>query len=279
MFSLNDGLIGTWYGGVPVSFMVRDHEFHVGFKKVLVVWKWKIQCIQHRDFGDAMEIIEVSDKPFMVQKLREECLLQALLLYREYDEGSDSWTPYAYQFPKDDELIQEINGLIPSSCELVLHNKFVIVQSNLDSLSEQKLQILMQHNWKRWVLSFLYGLWLLYGKWVWEWEAMEIRLPLQWSILGYQKFLERLQKRSTQQWYAIQWKIKDGSMGQRYEILIVDWEVLEQFALWQGVEWPLPGRERAQYYQSQLLDYLKMEDTSWDSMKIIKQGLLKLRKK
>jgi hypothetical protein len=146
-------------------------------------------------------------------------------------------------------------------------------------LIESQLQILMQHNGKRWILSFLYGLWLLYGKWVWEWEAMEIRLPLQWSILTYLGLLERLQKRCTQQWYATQWKVKDGAMGQRHEMLITDWEILEQFALWQGVEWPLPGRERAEHYQSKLLDYLRMEDTPWDTIKTIKHGLLKLRKK
>lgn len=279
MFSLNDRLVGTGHGGVPVKLMIKDHEFHIGFKKILVVWKWKIQCIELSAFGDGMEIIEISDKPFMIQQVREECLLQAIVLYKEYNEESDSWTPYAYQFPKSDQLIEEINSLIPSSATLVLEDKFVVVQYDEESLAQQPLQVLLQHNWKRWVLSFLYGLWLLYGKWVWEWEAMEIRLPLQWSILEYQWFLERLQKWYIQQWYAIQWKVKDWSMWQWYEIVITDWEILEQFALRQGVEWPLPGRERAQYYQSQLLSYLKMEHTPWDVMKIIQHGLLKLWKK
>lgn len=93
-----------------------------------------------------MEIIEISDKPFMAVQLREECLLQAVLFYREYDEEYDIWTPYAYQFPKDEELIDEVNALIPSSAFLQLQKKFVTVVSDQKILTQQQLQVTIQQN-------------------------------------------------------------------------------------------------------------------------------------
>lgn len=244
-----------------------------------MVWKSKIQCIEIGLFGDGMELIQISPKPFMLQPVRDELLVQAVQLYREYNEKVDAYTAYAYQFPKDDELIQDVNNLLPRWTHLRRENKFVQVLSDQEPLDSSWLTLLLKQNGKRGVLSYLYGLSLVYGTWIGEWWAMEIRFTYSGSVVSYEETFEWMKTRLMAQWYDVDWKIIDADLGQVSSIYIHDWTILEQFAVWQWVEDALPGRERAQRYKSKLLEYLKMEHTPWDMMKVIENGLLKLRKK
>ena len=280
MFSIQEWLIGSWHWWVPKSLMVWSRVFHTRFKKVLVVRKGAIQCIEVWSFWDSMQLIEVVKKPFMPLPLREECMIHALTVYKEYDEEANETYAYAYQFPKDDALIQQVNELLPDWVSLHQQWKFVqVINQTSHNVSWEALIACIKMNGKRWVKSFLYWLSLLYWTWSWEWRSMEIRLPMWWSFTQLWDAFERLAWRLSQQLYAVEWKVVDGPLWQWRHCIIDDWTILEQFALWQWVEWPLPWRERAIWYHQKLLDYLKIEHTPGSLMQDITKATLKLWKK
>lgn len=279
MFSIEDWLIWSWHGWVPKWVTIRSKTFHTRFKKVLVVWKSKIQCIDLWVFWDGMEILILNPKPFMVQPVRQEILVQALQIYREYDEENNRHVAYAYHFPKDQELIDQVNELLSDDTALQIHNKFVKVISTQEPKDPSWLAVSLKHNWKRWVLSYLYWLSLLYGTWIGEWASMEIRFPFSWSVIAYEPVFDWIKSWLGIQWYDVDWNVLNSDMWQVQSIHIYDRAVLEQFAVWQWVEESLPGRERAIRYKSKLLEYLKMEETPWNTIQTITNWLLKLRKK
>jgi hypothetical protein len=162
---------------------------------------------------------------------------------------------------------------------LKIENKFVKVLSDQEPKDNDWLALLLKHNGKRWIISYLYGLWLLYGTWVGEWIGMEIRFPYWWSVVLYDSCFERIMNRLSTQWYDVEWKVINTDLWQSCSMYIYDWCILEQFATWQWVEDALPGRERAERYTSKVLEYLKMEHTPWNTMQTITNWLLKLRKK
>lgn len=279
MYTLNTWLVWSWHGWLSKSISIRDMTFHTSFGHILVVRKWKIKSIDIWAFGDGMELIHISTSPFMTLQISHELLVQALQIYTEYDETYDAHIAYAYHFPKDEDLIKEVNQLLPSWTMLKQENKFVKVVSDQDPKSAEWLTVLLKHNGKRGVISYLYGLSLIYGTWIGEWWGMEIRFPFSGSVVSYESSFERIKNWLLVQWYDIERKIIDADVWQSVCIYIHDRCILEQFALWQWVQWPLPGRERAQRYTAKLLEFLKMEHTPWDTMKNINNWLLKLRKK
>jgi hypothetical protein len=186
---------------------------------------------------------------------------------------------YAYHFPKDDELIQEVNEVLPEWTRITIQDKFVAVESSQESKQVQQQLRTLQHAHKKWIISYLYGLSLVYGTWIGEWMQMQIRFPMQWSVVEYEELFTWMSTWLKQQGYDVEWKTIPWTTGQRTEIDISDWTLLEQFAVWQGVEWPLPGRERAQWYQGEFGNYFKGESVEWDAQKAVSQWVLKLWKK
>lgn len=279
MITIYEGIVWSWHGWVPSTLHTHDGTFDTSFKEILVVWKWKVQRVATKQFGDGMELIRLNQKPHMLKQQRPELVSHAVSIYKSYDEESDLRNTYAYRFPKDQELINEVNSLLPEQTHLQIDGKFVRVTTDAPQVTHEKLRMTIVHNGERWALSFLYGLSLLYGQRVWEGEAMHLMIPLQWSIIDFVPLLEWLEEYTAQQWWMISCETKTVSLWQHYEIMIADWTLLEQFAHWQWVEWPLPGRQRADHYLQQTKDYLNVQNTSPTTIDKLSKGALKLRKK
>ena len=239
---------------------------------VFYVWhKKEIKLIESKNLWSTMNVFFVKDWTLEVNELTDNIknwISTACQIFSAFDE--DNWWFYNFlpYFPT--KSVEEKNGLFNKLwLDISLSNspKWVLIKNEWgEKINIQDLDL-------EWMIGFLFGLILLYGKFENKWDklsAIKIQLPLFGQFLSIWDEIKNFQNKLQENWIFIQISENIQWDKHTYEITSNDYELLEIFAkLYLPVEnfSQITKREQAQEAIEALKNFLNNE---WENGLITK---------
>lgn len=242
---------------------IREYVYEVGWwrfsdwdKWLVVLHKKDFKVINLKNLGDGMSVVYIKKSHDIWFKLHDDFFKQAFGLFSWFDEVG--WEQI-YFFPG---AHRNKNLASPLPC-----------QRDFVSLPQ--------------ILSFLYGLLLLYGKFDVKWNellSLKIQLPLFGQYLSYQEKLDQLVVELQNSGIFIKKDVLETTNGIIYQMSSNDRELLEIFAKWyQSIEKfeKISKRDFTEEMKSKLVAFLVSdsnipEQGKEDILEVLESWVIKL---
>lgn len=231
------------YDHIASGYKFSDYD-----KWIIVYHKKEIKIINLKNLWDNMNIFYVNKRESLIEKhLDLDWLIEAFGLFSGFDENT--WKKYFF-IPRMKEVELEIlNTRLEKlwiDIKLEKNEKWIVINKNWSKLinidkqlNEFQLQNLVQE-WFCKILSFLFGLVLIYGKLDiknWEIVWIKIHIPLFGQYIKYKESLDELINNLQSDWIFLNHSILQNWDWIIYQISSWDYELLWSFVnFYQSVE-------------------------------------------
>ncbi|HCB52116.1 TPA: hypothetical protein DEP21_06205 [Patescibacteria group bacterium] len=203
-----NNLLSIDHPGIPqlkeYTYEVSGWKFSDWDKGMIVLHKKEFKVMNLKNLGDGMSVVYIKNTPNLAIDTDISSLRQAFGLFAGFDETTGQ---KKFFFPSARGNTEFVD---PMSCDW-----------QFSSFQE--------------ILSFLYGLTLLYGKLEskkGELLSVKIQIPLFGQYLSYQDKFDILLGQLHHQGFFIKKDVLETSNGVVYQMSSNDWELLEIFAKW-----------------------------------------------
>lgn len=186
------------------TYQVAGYQFSDRDKGMVVLHKKDFKVLNLKHFGDGMNVVFVKNNGCWKLNLNKDMLAQGYGLFSSFDEVSGE---QKYFWPG---ARGNLDFVVPAPCVW-----------NFSSTEE--------------ILSLLYGLTLLYGKFEAKGKellSIKIQIPLFWQYLSYQEYFDVMLGDLQKQGIFLKKDLVETNNGIIYQISSNDWELLETFAKW-----------------------------------------------
>ena len=248
-------------------------------------WQW----MNTKHIGDNVFVARFHKRPFVVYDLDLVWLSRGLSIYQEYDEQTDSLQSYLYKFPKDDDLLDEVNTLLEHYHAWVAvrqKNNFIVLEWSLQYIDTDQMLVELSHGWYKAILSFLFGMSLWYGTFASEDELLhgcDIYLPMHWSVTRYEHVFTKLSTMLTYHGMYHFVELTEQHHGQQIRFSLSDWEIMQQFAhrlsIEEWVDLEASKKKTTLAMKESLLDWLRPQLHGKQLLDQIEYSVLKMLKK
>jgi len=200
---------------------------------IFYVWhKKKIKLIESKNLWSTMNVFFLKDWILNVNELTNNIkiwILTACQIFNAFDEENGWFYNFLPYFPtKSVEEKNQIFSKLWLNISLSNSPKWVLIKND-----ESHNKIMIEDLNTEWIIGFLFGLILLYGKFENKWErlaAIKIQLPLFGQFLSTWDEIKNIQKKLQEEWIFIQISENIQWDKHTYEITSNDYELLEIFA-------------------------------------------------
>ena len=206
-------------------FSVYGYLFSSFDKWMIVLHKKDIKIVNLKNLGDGMNVIHINSSKNSGSFVGED-FQKAFSLFSSFDEVT--WDNY-YFLPnislKEKDHINSILNSLKAGFSLTQTAKWICVDWKVKTFDSSVNSI----------LSFLFGLFVIYGKWDKKWSevlSLKIQIPLMGQYLKYQELLNLLVAKLQDIWIFLKADALPTNTWVVYQISSNDWELLEIFAKW-----------------------------------------------
>lgn len=243
--------------------LVSWYSFSSIDKWILVYHKKQIKTISLKNLWENMSVFHISSRPEIIEKkLNRESFLQAISLFKWFDEETGSQYYFFPRFPINE--IEKTNWFFSK-----LGFKIKIEQTNKGVIVPYFIQPAEDISSK---FSFLFALTLLYGKLDiknWNLISAKIHIPLYGSYLSKKEEFQELTKSLQSNWVFINVSLSKNGEWEIFQISITDGEILASFAnFYQSIEkiQEISKQDYVAKIKIQLLDYIgnRLESDIWN---------------
>lgn len=224
----------TWFIGNKIwdlsyDLQVKEWIFPTTCEQILVLHKKNLKMMRPQEIGDGMQVVKLNNTNWSAD-LDIESVVWGMCIYEWFDENVGTVQYYAYAIDRDKvDRIQDICNTLALPITIDVQ-KFVCLKTSLDSM----------HNTWTWLLSYMFGLALIYGHFdIWEQglKHVKIHLPLEWSIAQSQeRILAAIEWLHRYDWLYITYDYQDQKNWQILQLHINDQELLDIWSTWLGGE-------------------------------------------
>lgn len=198
-------------------------------KQILVRHKKNIKTINIKDLWDKMEVFYCKEKKEEKITLNKNAFIQSSRLFNWFNENIGKKYFFFYKYSEKD-MNNTKNILNKLNIDLSIQKKsyWIIIENN----ENQELTIPSHKNE---IISFLFGLVILYGKVDVSKEVLKntkINLPLWGQFSHYEELLDSIKKQLAQEGLFISTKVQKNWDISTYQISISDYEILEIMGEW-----------------------------------------------
>jgi hypothetical protein len=209
-------------------------------KWIVVYHKKQIKIINLKNLGENMNVFFVikRDKSPEIE-LDKDLFGSALWLFAGFDENTGNKYFFIPKMKDGEvEIVNKKLEILAIGLKLIKSEKGIIV----DKMKSNKGIIPNINNaaWKNSIISFLFGLILIYGKMEIknnELIGLKIHLPLFGQYIKYKEELDTMIKNLQEEWIFLNTSIVKNNDGIIYQLSSSDYELLWYFANWyQSIE-------------------------------------------
>lgn len=199
---------------------------------IFYVWhKKEIKLIESKNLWSTMNVFFIKDSQLKVDNINDHIknwISTACQIFSAFDEDNGWFYNFLPYFPtKSVEEKNQIFSKLWLNISLSNSPKWVLIKNG-----ESHSKIMIEDLNTEWIIGFLFGLILLYGKFENKWEklsAIKIQLPLFGQFLTIWDEIKNIQKKLQNEWLFIQISENIQWDKHTYEITSNDYELLENF--------------------------------------------------
>jgi hypothetical protein len=199
-------------------------------KGMVVLHKKDFKITNLKNLGDGMNVVYYKEKAYDKANFQQLIFEDALKLFNWFDEATGEKYYFIPNFWEKD--IQEKNSILKKfcACEIKKTSKGAMVELQHETTGKTDKKPQTED-----VLSYLFGLVLLYGKLdakKGELASIKIQIPLFGQYLSHQETLDKIIKDIQQEGIFLKADTLTNKNGIIYQISSNDYELLEIFATW-----------------------------------------------
>jgi hypothetical protein len=234
------------------TYEANGYQFSSYDKGIIVLHKKELKIINLKNLGDTMTVIYNKTTPEIKEEFDQDACLQALYLFQGFNETTGETYYFLPKYgEKDKSALNEILFKLGTSLHVQNTDKGCIVQGEYKP-KEEKDQI----------LSFLFGLTLVYGKLEIKKNSLngiKVHLPLFGQFIKYEKELNNIKESLAKEGIFISTSIQKTNDGSIYQISSNDYELLNNFAEYykaiENIE-KIPKYDLTQETKIQLIEFI-----------------------
>lgn len=278
------------YDHIASGYKFSDYD-----KWIIVYHKKEIKIINLKNIWDNMNIFYITKRENMIENhLELDWFVEALGLFSGFDENT--WNKYFFIPRMKEAELENLNAALEKlliDIKLEKNEKWIVVNKNWSKLinidkqlNEFQLQNLVQE-WFCKILSFLFGLVLIYGKLdIKNWEIIwiKIHLPLFGQYIKYKESIDELIENLQSEWIFLNHSVLQNWDWIIYQINSWDYELLWSFVnFYQSVEkvQKIFKQEFTEKAKSELINFIDINEQvpeNWkeEVLRMIDDGIVKV---
>lgn len=272
------------YTNIASGYRFSDYD-----KWIIVYHKKEIKIINLKNLWDNMNIFYVNKRESLIENnLDLDWFLAAVVLFSGFDENT--WNKYFF-IPRMKEVeLEPLNIKLEKlwiDIKLEKNEKWIVVKSWLDMYKKSTAAIFDNDANIGNILSFLFGLVLIYGKMdIKNWEIIwiKIHIPLFGQYIKYKESIDEIIKNLQNEWIFLNHSILQNWDWIVYQINSWDYELLWSFVnFYQSVEkvQKIFKQEFTEKAKSELINFIDINEQvpeNWkeEVLRMIDDGVMKV---